>query len=257
MRLTADPLTAAGAVRHGFFTRKGGASEGIYASLNCGLGSDDDKTHVRENRDRVMRDLGLPNNALRTVYQVHSASVVTVNDGTEDTAATKADALVSARPGIALGVLAADCAPVLFTDPKAGIIGAAHAGWRGAVSGVIDATISAMEDLGAARSQMTAVVGPCIGQASYEVGAEFPAPFQQQDSANDRFFVPGAREGHFQFDLPGYVLSRLVAAGVASSSSLGVDTYADENLFSYRRTCHRKEPDYGRNLSVIALAEER
>ena len=255
MRLTADPLAAAGNVRHGFFTRRGGASEGIYASLNCGLGSDDDRAHVHENRRRAMREIGLNEDALRTVYQIHSANVVTIENSTDITSATKADALVSTQPGIALGVLAADCAPVLMADAQSGVIGAAHAGWRGAVSGVIEATVAAMAGLGAEPSRVTAVIGPCIGQESYEVGAEFPQPFQQQDPANDRFFAPRNRDGHLQFDLAGYALSRLAAAGVSSSSALGADTYADEDLFSYRRTCHRGEPDYGRNLSVIALAE--
>lgn len=255
MRLTADPLNAAGNIRHGFFTRRGGASEGIYASLNCGLGSNDDKSHVHENRRRAMREIGLAEDALRTVYQIHSANVVTIGAGFEDTAATRADALASAQPGIALGVLAADCAPVLLADSESGVIGAAHAGWRGAVSGVIEATIAAMVGLGAEPRRITAVVGPCIAQQSYEVGVEFPQPFQAQDPANGRFFAPGSRDGHLQFDLPGYVLSRLAGAGVSAASAVGADTYADEDLFSYRRTCHRGEPDYGRNLSVIALAE--
>ena len=255
MRLIADPLAAASNVRHGFFTRLGGTSEGIYASLNCGLGSNDDKTLVHENRRRAMRELGLAENALRTVYQIHSANVVTVSDGANNSSATKADALVSALPGFALGVLAADCAPVLMADAENGVIGATHAGWRGAVSGVIEATVEAMVGLGAAPSQITAVIGPCISQESYEVGAEFSQAFQDQDAANHRFFAPGTRDGHLQFDLAGYVVSRLAAAGVSASSALGADTYADEDLFSYRRTCHRGEPDYGRNLSVIALAE--
>ena len=255
MRLTADPLAAAGNVRHGFFTRRGGTSEGIYTSLNCGLGSNDDKARVRENCRRAMREIGLAGDALRTVYQIHSANVVTVGSSADDTATTRADALVSARPGIALGVLAADCAPVLLADAETGVIGAAHAGWRGAVSGVIEEAIGAMVALGAEPSRIIAVIGPCIGQDSYEVGAEFPQPFQRQDPANDRFFAPGKRDGHWQFDLAGYVRSRLAVAGVAAASDLGADTYADEDLFSYRRTCHRGEPDYGRNLSVIALAE--
>lgn len=255
MRRTAAPLADAGNIRHGFFTRQGGTSEGIYASLNCGLGSDDDKARVHENRHRAMREVGLADDALRTVYQIHSAKVVTVGDGAEITASTRADALVTIVPGIALGVLAADCAPVLLADPESGVIGAAHSGWRGAVSGVIEATVAAMVELGAERGRIAAVVGPCIGQDSYEVGAEFPHLFQEQDAANDRFFAPGNRDGHLQFDLAGYVLSRLHAAGVTASSALGADTYADENLFSYRRTCHRGEPDYGRNLSIIALAE--
>ena len=256
MRLVAEPLATASNIRHGFFTRRGGTSEGIYASLNCGLGSDDDKAHVHENRRRAMAEIGLDESALRTVYQIHSADVVTVSDKSSDTRAIKADAMVSALPEIALGVLAADCAPVLLADTEAEVIGAAHAGWRGALSGVIEATTAAMVGLGAEPSRITAVVGPCISQDSYEVGADFPQPFQQQDPANDRFFAPGARAGHWQSDLAGYVLSRLAAAGVAAASALGADTYADEDLFSYRRTCHRGEPDYGRNLSVIALAQQ-
>jgi YfiH family protein len=256
MRRIAEPLAAASNIRHGFFTRQGGTSEGIYASLNCGLGSDDDTARVHENRHRAMREIGLADDALRTVYQIHSANVVSVGNGAENTATTKADALVSIVPGIALGVLAADCAPVLLADPTNRVIGAAHSGWRGAVSGVIEATVAAMVELGAKPGRITAVVGPCIGQESYEVGAEFPQPFQDQDAANDRFFVPGNRDGHLQFDLAGYVLSRLEAAGVSAANALGADTYADEDLFSYRRTCHRGEPDYGRNLSVIALTEQ-
>ena len=182
--------------------------------------------------------------------------MVVVGDGSENTAATKADALVSIVPGIALGVLAADCAPVLLADPKNKVIGAAHAGWRGAVSGVIEASVAAMVELGAEPGRIVAVVGPCIGQDSYEVGAEFPQPFLGQDAANDRFFAAGRRDGHLQFDLAGYVLSRLATAGVTAASALGADTYADEDLFSYRRTCHRGEPDYGRNLSIIALAQQ-
>jgi YfiH family protein len=255
MRLIAKPLAAASSIRHGFFTRRGGTSEGIYASLNCGLGSDDDKARVHENRRRAMAEIGFDESALRTVYQIHSADVVTVIDKSDDTRAIRADAMVSAQPGIVLGVLAADCAPILLADCENQVVGAAHAGWRGAVSGVIEATIAAMGSLGAEPSRIIAVIGPCIGQDSYEVGAEFPLPFQQQDPANDRFFTPGAREDHWQFDLTGYVLSRLAAAGVAAASALGADTYADEDLFSYRRTCHRGEPDYGRNLSVIALAQ--
>ncbi len=255
MRLVADSLTAAGNIRHGFFTRRGGTSEGIYASLNCGLGSDDDKARVHENRRRAMAEIGLDESDLRTVYQIHSADVVTVTDRSTDTRAIKADAMVTTLPDIALGVLAADCAPVLLADGQAEVVGAAHAGWRGAVSGVIEATVAAMAGLGAQPNRITAVIGPCISQDSYEVGAEFPQPFHQQDLENARFFVPGRRDGHWQFDLAGYVLSRLEAAGIAAASALGTDTYGDEDLFSYRRTCHRGEPDYGRNLSVIALAQ--
>lgn len=255
MRLTAETLNQAAAVRHGFFTRRGGVSTGIYASLNCGLGSNDDRDHVLENRRRALAEIGFAEDALHTVYQIHSARVVTVSDPAADTRAARADAMVSDRPGIALGVLAADCAPVLVADADRGVIGAAHAGWRGALSGVVEATVAAMAALGARPGELIAVVGPCIGQDSYEVGDEFPQPFLDQDSANERFFANGRRAGYWQFDLAGYVLSRLRAAGVGAASALGADTYADEDLFSYRRTCHRGEPDYGRNLSVIALGE--
>jgi len=255
MRLTADTLSQARAVRHGFFTRRGGVSTGIYASLNCGLGSNDERDLVLENRRRAMAEIGFAESALHTVYQIHSAHVVTVSDPAADTRAARADAMVSDRPGIALGILAADCAPVLITDVGRGVIGAAHAGWRGALGGVIEATVTAMASLGAQPGDLVAVVGPCISQASYEVGADFPQPFLDQDRANARFFSPGRRDAHWQFDLSGYVLSRLSAAGVAAASAVAADTYADEDLFSYRRTCHRGEADYGRNLSVIALAE--
>jgi hypothetical protein len=244
--LTADVLSGDG-VAHGFFSRRGGVSSGLYASLNCGPGSGDEAAHVAENRRRAMAALGL--DTLRSCYQVHGTRVVTVNDDATETG-TEADALVSRARGIALGVLTADCAPVLFHDPAAGVIGAAHAGWRGALAGVVEETVAAMESLGACRASSRAVVGPCIAQASYEVGPDFPEAFRDDDP----FFEAGPRAGHWQFDLPGYIVARLARLGLAEAVALGHDTYADEDrFFSYRRSCHRGEDDYGRCLSAIAL----
>lgn len=256
-----DGLSAVGAVRHGFFTREGGVSTGIYDSLNCGPGSDDAPGNVAENRARAMARLSLPANALATAHQVHGCDVFVV-DGAPPETRPRVDALVTRTPGVALGILTADCAPVLFADEAACVIGAAHAGWRGALAGVIDATVAAMEGLGASRGTIRAAVGPCIAQASYEVGPGFPAPFLEQDAANAGFFaVPeGAfhtvREGSDRphFDLDGYVVSRLERLGLASVGALGTDTCpADAPFFSYRRSCHRGEPDYGRELSAIVL----
>jgi polyphenol oxidase len=244
--VTADILSGDG-VAHGFFSRRGGVSTGLYDSLNCGPGSGDEAAHVAENRRRTAAALGL--DALRTCYQIHGTRVVTVEDDATETR-VEADALVSRARGIALGVLTADCAPVLFHDPAAAVIGAAHAGWRGALSGVVEETVAAMEALGAARNSLTAVVGPCIAQASYEVGPDFPEAFRDDDS----FFEAGSRPGHWQFDLPGYVVARLARLGIGEAVALGHDTYDDEDrFFSYRRSCHRGEGDYGRCLSAIAL----
>lgn len=253
MQITASSLDRLGGVRHGFFTREGGVSGGIYASLNCGYGSDDRPDHVTENRARVAGAVEVAADALLTVYQVHSPGVVTVTETWRPEDAPKADAMVTDRPGIALGVLAADCAPVLFADAQAGVVGAAHAGWKGAIGGVVEATVAAMQELGAARTRIIAAIGPCIAQASYEVGAEFRARFVAEDATHERFFADGARPDHYQFDLPGFVRSRLEGAGIAAVETVARDTYANETLFSYRRTTHRGEPDYGRNLSVIAL----
>ena len=244
--VTARALTADG-VAHGFFSRRGGVSTGQYDSLNCGPGSGDEAAHVAENRRRAAAALGL--DVLRTCYQVHGTRVVTVEDDATETR-VEADALVSRARGIALGVLTADCAPVLFHDPAAGVIGAAHAGWRGALAGVVEETVAAMEALGAARNSLRAVVGPCIAQASYEVGPDFPEAFRDGNA----FFEAGLRAGHWQFDLPGYVMARLARLGIGEAVALGHDTYDDEErFFSYRRSCHRGENDYGRCLSAIAL----
>ncbi len=258
---TPTPITDSGlaslrGVRHGFFTRLGGVSGGIYTSLNIGFGSDDDKSSVTENRRRTMEALGLPEKALTTTYQVHSATAVRAVTPWAHADAPEADGLVTNTPGVALGIATADCAPVLFADEKAGVIGACHAGWKGAHGGISDATISAMEELGARRADIIAVVGPCIAQPSYEVGAEFRASFLDLNTAYDRFFKPGVRPDKFQFDLPGFVTSKLVDAGVAQAGWLGRDTKAEEDeFFSYRRTTLNGEKDYGRLLSAIALTD--
>ena len=241
-------------VRHGFFTRRGGVSEGIYAGLNVGVGSKDDPVRVAENRGRVAGWMGVSPERLVTLYQVHSPDVIVVERPFSGER-PKADAMVTDRPGLALGVLAADCGPVLYADPQARVVGAAHAGWKGAFTGVLEATVEAMERLGAPRERIAAVLGPSIGPESYEVGPEFIERFRAADPANEAYFAPSARPGHFMFDLNRYTLDRLAAAGVAASS-LGRCTYADEALFySYRRTTHRGEPDYGRQVSAIALEE--
>ena len=237
-------------VAHGFLGRRGGVSQGIHAGLNVGRGSDDDRDAIEENRRRAVAAV-LPAATLLTVHQIHSPEVVTVTGPWPDAARPKADAMVTGRRGLLLGVLTADCAPVLFADREAGVIGAAHAGWKGALAGVTDATVAAMEALGARRERIAAAVGPCIGQASYEVDGAFVARF---GADNAHFFKPG-REDHAQFDLEGYVAMRLAAAGVGTVEKLGLDTYADESRFySYRRATHRGEPDYGRQISVIGLA---
>jgi len=243
-------------IQHGFFTRRGGVSNGIYNSLNCGLGSDDDERAVTINRERAMARLGLGAEALITIYQVHGADVHVVDSGAQPSGPIRADGMATRNPGFALGILTADCAPVLFADMENGVIGAAHAGWRGAVGGVLDATIAEMEKLGAKRTRIAAAVGPCIGRLSYQVGSEFPAPFLAEDSANARFFMPDpAVIGKWRFDLPGYVVAKLKTLGVGGAEALPYDTCAEEaRFFSYRRTCLRGETDYGRALSAIALA---
>jgi len=254
--IQAETLQACPRVRHGFFTRQGGVSAGIYASLNCGYGSQDESRNVTENRRRAVALIGLPAETLATTYQIHSADVAEVTKPWPLEARPRVDAMVTTRPGIALGISTADCAPVLLADPVARVIGAAHAGWRGAVTGVVEAVVRAMVERGAEPSRMRAAVGPCIAQASYEVGPEFPAPFLQQDPENRRFFVRSKRAGHFMFDLPGYVVSRLRRLGIGEAASVARDTCAEADLFfSYRRTTLAGEKDYGRGLSAIALTE--
>jgi polyphenol oxidase len=239
-------------VAHGFLGRRGGVSQGIHAGLNVGTGSDDDRVAVARNRELAGAAV-LPGAPLVTVHQVHSPQVVTV-DAPFPGERPKADALVTSTPGLLLGVLTADCAPVLLADAEAGVVGAAHAGWKGAIGGVTDAILAAMEALGARRGRIAAAVGPCIARASYEVDAAFADRFLAEDPANERFFADGRREGHVQFDLEGYVAARLAAAGIGRVEALGLDTYADEaRFFSYRRATHRGEPDYGRQISLIGL----
>lgn len=244
-------------IRHAFFTREGGVSDGIYASLNCGAGSSDDPDNVIENKRRAAAHLKLAEDKLVTLYQVHSPDVVTLTDPAPILAnRPEADAMVTRTPGVALGILTADCAPVLFADADAGVIGAAHAGWRGALGGVIENTVTAMEDLGATRRGIRATIGPCIAQSSYQVGVDFPDPFIEDDHGAVILFRPDGETGKHLFDLQGYVLRRLEEAGIGSLGALNLDTYADEDLFfSYRRTCHREEDDYGRGLSAITLTE--
>jgi len=243
--------SAALSPRHGFFTRKGGASSGIFAGLNCGLGSSDQTDIVTINRARVAEVMGVDSGHLVTVHQTHSAIALPVTGPLNGR--PEADAMVTATPGVALAVLTADCQPVLFADAQAGVIGAAHAGWKGAQGGVLEATLDAMEALGAARSRITAAIGPCISQAAYEVGQEFYESFTDDDPETRRFFANG-QAGRMQFDLPGYGLYRLRGAGVAHAEWCGNCTYgAPDRFYSYRRATHLGEADYGRLISVIRL----
>ena len=254
--ITLASLNANRGVRHAFFTREGGSSAGIYASNNCGFGSNDAPDSVAENRRRSLARLDLPAEALVTVYQVHGIDVAVVDRPWHPKQAPRGDALATDRPGVALGVLAADCAPILFADTEARVIGAAHAGWRGALLGVAEATVGAMEKLGAKPRNIRAAIGPCIGRRSYEVGPEFPAAFLRQSARDADFFAPAERAGHFMFDLAGYLARRLAALGLKSVETAPNDTCGEERrFFSYRRAALRGEKDYGRNLSVIALEE--
>lgn len=238
---------------HGFLGRRGGVSSGVVSGLNVGLGTGDEPDAVAENRRRAIAAVQ-PGARLATVYQVHSPDCVTVTEPWPDAARPHADALVTDRPGLLLGVVTADCAPVLLADRQAGVVGAAHAGWKGAVGGVTDATIAAMEALGAARSRIVAAIGPCIAQASYEVDAGFRDRFLAEASGNAQFFAAG-RADRFQFDLEGYVAARLRSAGIGAVEPLGLDTYPDAGrFFSFRRATHRAEPDYGRQIALIGLA---
>lgn len=244
-----------GSIAHGFFGRTGGVSSGLYSSLNCGLGSKDERANVIENRDRVARTLGTTGDRLLTCYQVHSADAVIVDRPWAPDGQPKADALVTNTPGLAIGALAADCTPILFADPEARVIGAAHAGWKGAKIGIAEATIAAMEKLGARRDAITAAIGPCISQANYEVGPEFETAFIDDGAENARFFMRPAPDAKPHFDLPGYIAARLKAAQVGRIERLNTCTYAsDSQFFSFRRTTHRREGDYGRQISAIVLA---
>ncbi|MFN7003763.1 MAG: peptidoglycan editing factor PgeF [Roseinatronobacter sp.] len=249
--LTADTLSP---LRHGFFTRRGGASSGIFLGLNCGPGSSDQSDTVRMNRARVAEAMEIAPEALVTVHQTHSADVVTL-DGPwpEDQPRPEADGMVTNQPGLALAILTADCQPVLFADTEAQVIGAAHAGWRGALGGVLENTIAAMEQLGAARGRIRAVIGPCISQSAYEVGQEFLETFMDEDPDYGRFFTNGAGD-RYQFDLVGFGLHRLRSEGIADARWIGACTYADPaRFYSYRRSVHQREADYGRLISVVRL----
>jgi YfiH family protein len=246
-------LSAIPGLRHAFFTRDGGVSGGIYGGLNGGLGSNDDPKHVAENRRRMAEQMGVAPDRFLSVHQVHSPDAVVANGPWDGPARPRADAMVTRTEGIAIGVTAADCGPILLVDPNARVIGAAHAGWKGALTGILESTIETMEKLGAERSRMVAAIGPLIRQHSYEVGGEFVERFIDADADNAVFFIPSTREGHSMFDLAGYIRMRLENAGVLMIDDLRVDTYSDERFYSYRRSVHRKEPDYGRHVHAIAL----
>jgi YfiH family protein len=249
----ATTLESCDGIRHGFFTRQGGVSQGIYASLNCGLGSRDEAEAVRQNRALVAETLGVSSDRLLTLYQIHSPTAVIV-DGPWGGTAAEADALVTRTPGLAIGALTADCAPVLFCDPQARVIAAAHAGWRGALAGIAEATLAAMEQVGAKRERTIAVIGPSISQRAYEVGAEFKERFVTEEPASEAFFITDEDSGEPHFDLAGYVSDRLSRAGVGTVSDVGLCTYCDETrLFSYRRSQHHGEADYGRQISAIVV----
>lgn len=250
----ASTLESCDGIRHGFFTRQGGVSKGMYGSLNCGLGSQDDAESVRQNHALVAETLGVPAGRLLTLYQIHSARAVIVDKPWNGEAA-EADALVTRTPGLAIGALTADCAPILLCDPQARVIAAAHAGWRGALSGIAEATMAAMEELGAKRERVVAVIGPSISQRAYEVGSDYVDRFLAEEPASETFFMTDESSGEPHFDLSGYVAERLSRAGVGSVSDLGLCTYCDETrLFSYRRSQHHGEEDYGRQISAIVLA---
>jgi YfiH family protein len=254
MMLKSEALADLAEIRHAFFTRQGGVSEGVYASLNAGIGSNDARERVAENRSRMAAALGCPPQNLLSAYQIHSPAVVVAHVPWPPGTRPRADAIVTQVPGLAIAVSTADCGPVLLADANARVIGAAHAGWRGALAGVVEATIAAMEELGAVRARIRAALGPMIRQPNYEVGPELVTSFTSADPQNARFFCPGGRTNHAQFDLAGYIMARLGRAGIGACDDLGFCTYANaERFFSFRRTSHRGEPDYGRHLSAIML----
>jgi YfiH family protein len=256
MRLGSPLLSAIPGLRHAFFTRDGGVSDGIYASLNGGIGSKDDPAHVAENRRRMAEEMGVKLEHFLSVHQTHSPDVVVASGPWQGPSRPLADAIVTRTEGLAIGTSAADCGPILLADPNARVIGALHAGWKGALTGIVESTVDAMENLGAERSGMVAAIGPLIRQHSYEVGGEFVERFIEADAENAPFFLPAAREGHAMFDLAGFIRMRLENAGVLMIDDIGVDTYSDERFYSYRRSVHRNEPDYGRHVHAIALERE-
>lgn len=241
-------------IRHGFFTRTGGISRGIYTSLNCGPGSGDNPDHITENRRRVAERLAGHAVPLCSLYQVHGSDVVSVTEPWDNQSRPKADAMVTDRPGIALGILTADCTPILFSDPEAGVVGAAHAGWKGAFGGIVSSTVAAMEDLGARRDRIKAVIGPTIAKPSYEVSAEFRNAFLTYNLNYEKYFDVTREGSHAQFDLPQFVSDRLQEEGIAAIADLKLDTYSDSRqFFSFRRTTHQNATDYGRQISAIMI----
>jgi YfiH family protein len=252
MTLASSLLSAIPGLRHAFFSREGGVSEGIYAGLNGGTGSHDNPANVAENRRRMAEQMGVAPEHLLNVHQIHSPDVV-VATGPWQGDKPRADAIVTRTGGLAIGVTAADCGPILLVDPSARVIGAAHAGWKGALTGVLESTVDAMEKLGAERDGIVAAIGPMIRQSSYEVGSEFVERFLETDADNAVFFLPGERDRHAMFDLAGFIRMRLENAGVLMIDDTGVDTYTDERFYSYRRSVHRREADYGRHVHAIAL----
>ena len=255
MTLASPLLSAIPGLRHAFFSRDGGVSGGIYASLNGGIGSNDDPGNVAENRRRMAEQMGVRPENFLSLWQIHSPDAV-VASGPWPGERPRADAIVTRTEGLAIGATAADCGPILFVDPSARVIGAAHAGWKGALTGVLESTVAAMEKLGAERSGIVAAIGPLIRQHSYEVGGEFVERFIEADAENAMFFLPSTREGHAMFDLAAFIRMRLENAGVLMIDDIGIDTYSDERFYSYRRSVHRKEPDYGRHVHAIALTRE-
>jgi purine-nucleoside/S-methyl-5'-thioadenosine phosphorylase / adenosine deaminase len=253
MKLESPLLSAIPGLHHAFFSREGGVSRGIYAALNGGIGSHDHPEHVAENRRRMAAQMRVVPQRLLTAYQIHSPDVAVASTPWDTAARPRADAIVTRTEGLAIGVTAADCGPVLLADAKARVIGAAHAGWKGALTGVVEATIGAMENLGAARADIVAAIGPLIRQQSYEVGGEFVERFMELEAENALFFLPARREGHAMFDLAGFIRKRLENAGVLVVDDIGIDTYSDERFFSYRRSVHRRETDYGRHVHAIVL----
>jgi polyphenol oxidase len=252
MTLASSLLSAIPGLRHAFFSREGGVSEGVYAGLNGGTGSHDNPANVAENRRRMAEQMGVAPEHLLNVHQIHSPDVV-VATGPWQGEKPRADAIVTRTGGLAIGVTAADCGPILLVDPSARVIGAAHAGWKGALTGVLESTVDAMEKLGAERDGIVAAIGPMIRQNSYEVGSEFVERFLETDADNAVFFLPGERDRHAMFDLAGFIRMRLENAGVLMIDDTGVDTYTDERFYSYRRSVHRREADYGRHVHAIAL----
>jgi polyphenol oxidase len=253
MKLESPLLSAVPGLRHAFFNRDGGVSDGIYAGLNGGIGSNDDPANVAENRRRMAKQMGVMPEHLITPFQVHSPDVMVASAPWATSSRPRADAIVTRTEGLAIGVTAADCGPILLVDPNARVIGAAHAGWKGALTGIVESTVTAMEKLGAERAGTVAAIGPLIRQPSYEVGNEFVERFVDADAENALFFIPAARQRHAMFDLAGFIRKRLENAGVLVIDDIGIDTYSDERFFSYRRSVHRKEPDYGRHVHAIVL----